>query len=881
MAASMHIFLLVLCVVVLCVPGNGVYAFGAGNIPSFAYMEGRAFRHGDIEDALSEIAKKAGGFALGALIGRGGSKFGPLDIKRVYFGNWLRDYSQAVDVAGLQKLQLQSIVNLCMVLGFMAHGYATQEFEVTEERLGVYLPTEHIDNPKGYPDNARSFHPKLRGPVDPRELEIDPRTGMKNYIANENGSWDTSKALVRRTLERCIHLGRQHRANNMKQDEYEAYRLLGQALHTLEDFPAHSNFCELALVSMGHSDVFVHIGDHVRVRAHNGKSVAPLVTGTFGSSDFIHSLLGEATDHISQASVTDLNAELNKAREKSGPGGPGGPSPADTLRDLLFKLPMGDSGETQREMEGVERIRAGPSQGGKRPEDMSPQELHAVLWQVLTFRDSVVKKISMTIEKIPGLGPLIDKLMDSISVFVFTTLEPFLKPIMKQATTGLMAASGEVIDTHDQYEVFNDPRASDPTHSFLSKDHFNLILNEPAGHLGKIILTYAVNLVVRAWDDTSMNVHQITDDILSCLFHPDFHDRNSQVQREMMEYMQRWVQGMGGRQHETLRRLSKESVRNHENIRAAGEGGPPAAQGSYAQNVGMEAQHDLHGYLSQVPGVSQAQSLMGKIGGGGSSGSSSIPSLGQAQALFGTLGASSGIMRDTSPGEPSAAGYQPGGQQYGTQSGYDGPRPPATGQAASYYSESQTTLPSGEVQTATYGVSTYRPPPQPSFPGGPSGMSYAPPPRPPPGGSSGYAPSYAPSYSSPTSFPSADMGSTYPGQEGYGGGGSYGPPPGRSGFPNPDFPDTDFPPPHPHPHPHHHHGPPGYPPPGGFPGSTPPPSDRPFGCTATSRPLAQFSSHKPSTSQSAHQPRRFVYQDHRRKREHSDRIKASPFSLLA
>ena len=81
-------------------------------------------------------------------------------------------------------------------------------------------------------------------------------------------------------------------------------------------------------------------------------------------------------------------------------------------------------------------------------------------------------------ERIPGLGPFIEKLMDSISgrsrnrdvialstercilsVFVFTTLEPFLKPIMKQATSGLQLASGEVINNQDQYEVFNDPRA--------------------------------------------------------------------------------------------------------------------------------------------------------------------------------------------------------------------------------------------------------------------------------------------------------------------------------------------------------------------------------------------------------------------------------------
>jgi hypothetical protein len=63
-------------------------------------------RHGDIEDTLAELAKGAsGGFAIGSLLGK--SKFGGLDIKRVYFGNWLRDYSQAVDIASLKKLQVQ------------------------------------------------------------------------------------------------------------------------------------------------------------------------------------------------------------------------------------------------------------------------------------------------------------------------------------------------------------------------------------------------------------------------------------------------------------------------------------------------------------------------------------------------------------------------------------------------------------------------------------------------------------------------------------------------------------------------------------------------------------------------------------------------------
>lgn len=93
---------------------------------------------------------------------------------------------------------LQSIITIVVVLGFMvlaciflsrpclttpqAHGYATEEFEVTRERLGVYLPVrvqrictlyskwfsimqvEHIDNPKGYGEgkDPREVDPGLR-----------------------------------------------------------------------------------------------------------------------------------------------------------------------------------------------------------------------------------------------------------------------------------------------------------------------------------------------------------------------------------------------------------------------------------------------------------------------------------------------------------------------------------------------------------------------------------------------------------------------------------------------------------------------------------------------------------------------------------------------
>lgn len=85
-------------------------------------------------------------------------------VKRVYFGNWLRDYSQAMDVGTLKGIQADTIRILVWVLSFLSFGYATGEFEVTSDRLGVYRPEEHIDNPKDYADNqdARQFDPRLR-----------------------------------------------------------------------------------------------------------------------------------------------------------------------------------------------------------------------------------------------------------------------------------------------------------------------------------------------------------------------------------------------------------------------------------------------------------------------------------------------------------------------------------------------------------------------------------------------------------------------------------------------------------------------------------------------------------------------------------------------
>ncbi|EEB99200.1 hypothetical protein MPER_01168, partial [Moniliophthora perniciosa FA553] len=86
---------LLLLTVVLVILPTETYAFGAGDIPDFAYLSDKAFRHGDIENILSEIAEHAGRAAGGGgLLGfakqvlessSGGAKFNKGDIKKVYF----------------------------------------------------------------------------------------------------------------------------------------------------------------------------------------------------------------------------------------------------------------------------------------------------------------------------------------------------------------------------------------------------------------------------------------------------------------------------------------------------------------------------------------------------------------------------------------------------------------------------------------------------------------------------------------------------------------------------------------------------------------------------------------------------------------------------
>lgn len=401
----------------------------------------------------------------------------------------------------------------------MAFGYATDEFEVTEERLGVYRPEEHIDNPLGYAEglDARTFDPRLRGPVQPVETEIDINTGMKNYIARETGQWATSAGYLRFSFARCIHYGRlfTHGAQGSGKDEdlCEALRCLGQALHCMEDFSAHSNYCELALRELGHHSIFPHCGSQTEINVH-GKRVFPLVTGTFGAVDFLHSVIGEATDHFTQSEVDEVDVALKNAEGSSGGGSSGqrgflGVNMPTDFISLIAKIP-GDGNDfasqarglkamsdaKERENESQTRSRAAGNTNlipGMSP-DFDPVKTAGQIYPILQFRDRIVKAISRGIAMVPGLEKLLDHIGETLTAFILGLLAPFVRPIIQQVSKVLKEGSSTVISSSAkaQMEPWNNPHCSDPTHSMLSKDHFTNVLNSCAGRVAATVLQYTV-----------------------------------------------------------------------------------------------------------------------------------------------------------------------------------------------------------------------------------------------------------------------------------------------------------------------------------------------------------------------------------------------------
>lgn len=122
-----------------------------------------------------------------------------------------------------------------------------------------------------------------------------------------------------------------------------------------------------------------------------------------------------------------------------------------------------------------------------------PVEVARKIYPILEFRDKIVKAINKTIAMIPGLEDLIERISETLTAFVLGLLAPFIRPILDAVTKSLKQGSSGVISASAkaQFEPWDDPQCTNPTHSMLSKDHFTNILNPAAGHVAATVLRYA------------------------------------------------------------------------------------------------------------------------------------------------------------------------------------------------------------------------------------------------------------------------------------------------------------------------------------------------------------------------------------------------------
>ncbi|KAI1209245.1 Het-C-domain-containing protein [Annulohypoxylon truncatum] len=630
-------------------------AFGAGNIAGISKVEGQNWRHGDIEDTLLTI-----------MMARavGGKKFDKLMVSRVYFGNWLRDYSQAIDVGTVKSVSAEAIRLLLCVLGFLTFGYGSKEFEVTAERLGCYRPEDHIDNPKNYADNedARQYDRRLRGPVNERvELAIDPETGLKNYIANEQARIMTSALHVRKLFSRCIELARSYKDSKRKSELYEALRLLGTGLHCLEDFLAHSNYTELALIEMGERDIFPHVGRSTKIQIPGARhEVYPCVTGTFGGVDFLHSVTGEVSDKLTQNEIQELEGTLEENSRKND---------TSIIEGLLDKIPDGILGgdDKKQKMESIQSNATNAQMANTSISPREPEEFTQYIQQVfqqimpaIEFHDELLKGISEAIEKIPILPQIVEQLEDQMSMWVFSIMAPFVVPIIQQVKNELRTGSSEIIASseNEQHIVFNDDESTDPTHSMLSKDHFSNILNEIAGKTASKVVYWVVPQLMEAWDDESVDVDRLMNRIINgVLHHPAQRDMGEDGARDGRQIMFRsveewWNQLDDGAKDEYRQKLSRRGVKNGENHKEGvqdcghGCGKPLGMHKNFAPGGTMEDRIASTAAGAIVGGVTGGISDFVKTSSGGQinlpnfGGEESHSSSGGGGGLLGALGSS-------------------------------------------------------------------------------------------------------------------------------------------------------------------------------------------------------------------------------------------------
>ena len=161
---------------------------------------------------------------------------------------------------------------------------------------------------------------------------------------------------------------------------------------------------------MGERDVFPHVGRRSLINLPGARqAVYPVITGTFGGVDFLHSVMGEFSDKATQSEIQELQGTMQSSSQ----------SDTSLLQDLLNQVPSGlfggkdqagkvDELQTNAAAAQMQNTTISPRQ----PEAWTRQlnQIQKQIYPIIEWHDEMMQSITEAIEKIPVLPALIEQI---------------------------------------------------------------------------------------------------------------------------------------------------------------------------------------------------------------------------------------------------------------------------------------------------------------------------------------------------------------------------------------------------------------------------------------------------------------------------------------
>jgi len=483
--------------------------------------------------------------------------FSTTEIRKIYYGNWLRDYSSVItgktvgfDYKDRSKFDKEepfvnnstvrdyrfffpfwpsqkSWVKVIRLLATKDFVYNTKEKpseNILEHQkkfisefgnptiniVGIYRPEEHIDNPKGLIDESILGHSKLIDPIRFTYEKSDGPNGVRKLYPEalaksiEVNPITMMKRYIKEDIDELrpssftyfseqLKLAKKHGKTN------RGFRHFGAAMHVLEDYFAHSNFVEVCLIKLGNTKVYPWVDLSPEVESisdsYDKASKIPIVTGNFGQLDIIASLAPKVADEFLAVEYKDY--------KKLKPGD-------RTFMDEIIIIALEDCIQKEEGMPEDRKAKVISIEFKGKVIKVGYKELLTIYLEFLEVMDQIRK-----LEEIPVVGRVITLYKQSMDLISQTIEMLFTLPLNMFVNTldNLIKAR----------QTQTTKIGTDPSHSQLAKDSHEHPLNDLAGYLAFLTVGKIGEDMANCWKTGKPKIETIIETAKDRYFvHPCF-----------------------------------------------------------------------------------------------------------------------------------------------------------------------------------------------------------------------------------------------------------------------------------------------------------------------------------------------------------------------